>query len=79
MSRELVESVWGYLIDTYGEFAVATLGTFIFHEVVYFGWYLPYFLIDTVPFLKKRFIKYKIQPVCMVHTIQISMYTINSL
>lgn len=63
MSRELVESVWGYLIDTYGEFAVATIGTFIFHELVYFGWYLPYFIIDTVPFLKKKFLKYKIQPV----------------
>lgn len=46
------------MIDNYDEFTICTWFTFIVHEVLYFGFALPWFVIDSVPFLRR----YKIQP-----------------
>eukprot|EP00124_Ichthyophonus_hoferi_P005108 Ihof_evm3s668 gene=Ihof_evmTU3s668 len=53
-----LESAWQYMIDNYDEFTITSLFTFVVHEVIYFTWSLPWFIIDCIPY----FHKYKIQP-----------------
>jgi len=50
---------WKYLLETYPEWVVAGLGTFIIHEACYFLVYIPWLAADFIPFLRNN---YKIQP-----------------
>jgi len=53
-----IEDLFVWAFANYHPMIVVTLGTFILHEVAYFGMFLPYWFIDTyVPSLHK----YKIQ------------------
>lgn len=52
-----MQALWDSLTDRYSEGFLATVGTFVIHEVLYFGIYLLYFVADFVPTLRK----YKIQ------------------
>ena len=49
---------WSWILDTFSPFIIAGPLTFAFHEVVYFGAWMPWLLLDQVPYFQK----YKIQP-----------------
>jgi methylsterol monooxygenase len=48
---------WKEIFEKYPHGLILTLGTFLLHEVVYFGRYIPYLICDHIPFLRR----YKIQ------------------
>jgi len=52
-----IEYGFDYLFDTFDPTLVVTLGTFIIHELAYFGFYLPFFIADFMPSM----LQYKIQ------------------
>jgi methylsterol monooxygenase len=59
----------GVLIDlfewwftVFEPFWAISLGTFILHEIFYFGLYIPYIIVDQIPSLHK----YKIQKVVVL-------------
>lgn len=58
MSQTLIEDCWRVALNYCGEKNITTIGSFIFHEVVYFGLSLLYYLISLVPAMEK----YKVQP-----------------
>ena len=49
---------WAWILDTFSHFVIAGPLTFVFHELVYFGAWMPWLLLDQIPFFQK----YKIQP-----------------
>ncbi len=54
-----IEAFFDYLFDNYDATMVVTFGTFIIHELAYFGFYVPYFIADFMPSMQQ----YKIQKV----------------
>lgn len=54
-----LKHAWGYMLDNYTKFQIATWGSLIVHEFIYFLFCLPGFLFQFMPFMQK----YKIQPV----------------
>jgi len=50
---------WKTLFESYPEWVVAGLGTFLVHEICYFAVYIPFLLADFIPYLRNN---YKIQP-----------------
>uniref|UniRef100_A0A8B9HUC6 Methylsterol monooxygenase 1 n=1 Tax=Astyanax mexicanus TaxID=7994 RepID=A0A8B9HUC6_ASTMX len=52
-----VKSAWNYMLQNYTKFQIATWGSLIVHELVYFLFCLPGFLFQFMPFMQK----YKIQ------------------
>lgn len=57
--NEYIEQGFDYLFSNYDPTFVVTAGTFIIHELSYFGYYLPYVIADRIDSLQK----YKIQKV----------------
>lgn len=55
-----LKHAWGYMLDNYTKFQIATWGSLIVHEFIYFLFCLPGFLFQFMPFMQK----YKIQQVC---------------
>lgn len=55
-----LKHAWGYMLDNYTKFQIATWGSLIVHELIYFLFCLPGFLFQFLPFMQK----YKIQQVC---------------
>nr|XP_040042182.1 methylsterol monooxygenase 1 isoform X1 [Gasterosteus aculeatus aculeatus] len=53
-----LKHAWDYMLDNYTKFQIATWGSLIVHEVIYFLFCLPGFLFQFMPFMQK----YKIQP-----------------
>jgi methylsterol monooxygenase len=51
------EHVWRSMEQRYDGYHIATYGTFLLHEICYFGLCFPGFMIQFIPSLKK----YKIQ------------------
>ena len=49
---------WSWILDNFSPFIIAGPLTFLFHEVVYFGAWMPWLLLDQFSFFQK----YKIQP-----------------
>ncbi|KAK7878307.1 hypothetical protein WMY93_031126 [Mugilogobius chulae] len=52
-----LKQAWGYMLDNYTKFQIATWGSLIVHEFIYFLFCLPGFLFQFMPFMQK----YKIQ------------------
>lgn len=52
-----MKHAWGYMLDNYTKFQIATWGSLIVHEFIYFLFCLPGFLFQFMPFMQK----YKIQ------------------
>lgn len=50
-------SAWIHMTNSFTEFQIATFGSFIYHEVIYFLLCLPGFLFQFIPFMQR----YKIQ------------------
>lgn len=48
---------WIHMTSTFTEFQIASFGSMIFHQVVYFGLCIPSFLFQFIPFMQR----YKIQ------------------
>jgi len=59
MESPWLVQAWKSLFESYPEWVVAGVGTFVVHEVCYFGVYLPFFVSDFIPYLRNHF---KIQP-----------------
>ncbi|KAL1784849.1 methylsterol monooxygenase 1 [Sigmodon hispidus] len=55
--QEPFKNAWGYMLDNYTKFQIATRGSLIVHEAIYFLFSLPGFLFQFIPYMKK----YKIQ------------------
>lgn len=55
-----LKHAWGYMLDNYTKFQIATWGSLFVHEFIYFLFCLPGFLFQFLPFMQK----YKIQQVC---------------
>ncbi|XP_071103180.1 methylsterol monooxygenase 1-like [Haliotis cracherodii] len=55
--RDPFRTAWVHMIDNYTKFQIATWGSLIVHEVVYFGLCLPAFIFQFIPFMNR----YKIQ------------------
>ena len=55
--QEPFKNAWNYMLNNYTKFQIATWGSLVFHEVLYFLFCLPGFLFQFIPFMKK----YKIQ------------------
>ncbi|CAB1327103.1 unnamed protein product, partial [Coregonus sp. 'balchen'] len=53
-----LQYAWGYVNENYTKFQIATWGSLIVHEAIYFLFCLPGFLFQFLPFMQK----YKIQP-----------------
>lgn len=49
---------WSVVLDNFSPFVIAGPLTFVFHELVYFGAWVPWLVLDQIPY----FNKYKIQP-----------------
>lgn len=54
-----LKHAWGYMLDNYTKFQIATWGSLIVHEFIYFLLCLPGFLFQFMPFMQR----YKIQQV----------------
>uniref|UniRef100_A0A4W5QKB1 Methylsterol monooxygenase 1 n=1 Tax=Hucho hucho TaxID=62062 RepID=A0A4W5QKB1_9TELE len=54
-----LQYAWGYVNENYTKFQIATWGSLIVHEAIYFLFCLPGFLFQFLPFMQK----YKIQQV----------------
>jgi len=54
-----VERRWDELLTNYDQFTILVYGTFLLHETVYFTRFIPFWICDHIPFLRK----YKIQQV----------------
>ncbi|TMS23643.1 Methylsterol monooxygenase 1 [Larimichthys crocea] len=52
-----LKHAWGYMLDNYTKFQIATWGSLFVHEFIYFLFCLPGFLFQFMPFMQK----YKIQ------------------
>ena len=50
---------WSLILDNFSHFVIAGPLTFVFHEVVYFGCWVPWLVMDQFPSVFER---YKIQP-----------------
>lgn len=61
-----LEDLFVWMFSTFHPFAVLTVGTFLLHETMYFGVYIPYVIADRIPAMQK----YKIQPVWFRHNRQ---------
>lgn len=55
--QEPFKNAWVYMLDNYTKFQIATWGSLIVHETIYFLFSLPGFLFQFIPFMRK----YKIQ------------------
>lgn len=55
-----LKHAWGYMLDNYTKFQIATWGSLFVHEFIYFLLCLPGFLFQFMPFMQR----YKIQQVC---------------
>lgn len=60
--QEPFKNAWVYMLDNYTKFQIATWGSLIVHETIYFLFSLPGFLFQFIPFMRK----YKIQKVSMM-------------
>lgn len=49
---------WDKMVDSYSEFTITSIFSFFYHELLYFGFGLFWFVVDLIPAFKK----YKIQP-----------------
>lgn len=56
-SMGLFEASWTWMTDNFTEYQIATWGSLLVHEVLYFGIALPGFLFQFLPFMRK----YKLQ------------------
>jgi len=52
-----IETAWGYMLNSYDRHTIVVWFTFFIHEIIYFGRYIPFYICDHVPALRK----YKIQ------------------
>lgn len=57
--QEPLEHAWNHMLQNYSKFQIATWGSLIVHELIYFLFCLPGFIFQFLPFMQK----YKIQPV----------------
>ncbi|ELW72179.1 C-4 methylsterol oxidase [Tupaia chinensis] len=62
--QEPFKNAWNYMLDNYTKFQIATWGSLIVHEALYFLFSLPGFLFQFIPFMKR----YKIQKVRLRNT-----------
>ncbi|KAG9407919.1 Methylsterol monooxygenase 1 [Aphanomyces cochlioides] len=56
-SLAFLEPYWQHMITNYSEFTIVSLFTFVLHEALYFSIWIPYLLLDFIPYFRK----YKIQ------------------
>lgn len=54
---DLATAYWSFFLTRFSHAEIGILVTFVFHELVYFACYAPWFLVECLPFLKK----YKLQ------------------
>lgn len=57
--QEPVKLAWNHMLQNYSKFQIATWGSLIVHELVYFLFCLPGFIFQFIPFMQR----YKIQQV----------------
>jgi len=57
--QEPLEHAWNHMLQNYSKFQIATWGSLIVHELIYFLFCLPGFIFQFLPFMQK----YKIQQV----------------
>ena len=55
-----VEAQWDAMLNYYDHFTILVFGTFLLHEFVYFTRWIPFWICDQIPAMRK----YKIQQVC---------------
>lgn len=60
--QEPFKNAWDYMLDNYTKFQIATWGSLIVHEAIYFLFSLPGFLFQFIPYMRK----YKIQKVSVI-------------
>lgn len=53
----MIETLWGSVLSTFTERQLKTFGTFVVHEVFYWGSFLPFLVADLIPY----FHRWKIQ------------------
>lgn len=53
----IVGRAYKWLMDNYTEFQVAWIGSFVLHELAYFGAYVPWLIVDAIPWCRR----YKVQ------------------
>ncbi|KAF3818516.1 hypothetical protein GH733_011933, partial [Mirounga leonina] len=51
--QEPFKNAWNYMLNNYTKFQIATWGSLIVHEVLYFLFCLPGFLFQFIPYMKK--------------------------
>ncbi|KNC48870.1 C-4 sterol methyl oxidase [Thecamonas trahens ATCC 50062] len=56
-SDHILAPVWSYCLNNMSEFTFVYIGTFVIHELCYFGCAVPYMIADAIPY----FAKYKIE------------------
>ena len=53
----VIGRVYKYFYLNYSEFQLAWIGSFVLHEAAYFGAYIPWIIVDAIPYCRR----YKIQ------------------
>ncbi|CAN8074611.1 unnamed protein product [Agarophyton chilense] len=54
----VLESLWSSVIQTFSEYQLKTIVTFVVHEVCYWGSYLPFLFFEQIPYCTQ----WKLQP-----------------
>lgn len=70
--QEPLKDAWNHMLQNYSKFQIATWGSLIVHELIYFLFCLPGFIFQFLPFMQK----YKIQSVCGFVFIYYSLFHI---
>lgn len=50
--QEPFKNAWNYMLNNYTKFQIATWGSLIVHEALYFSFCLPGFLFQFIPYMK---------------------------
>lgn len=71
--QEPLKHAWNHMLQNYSKFQIATWGSLVVHELIYFLFCLPGFIFQFLPFMQK----YKIQPVCGIKGFLFMCYCFN--
>lgn len=48
-----VEAVWRLATDTFTDFQLKTIVTFVIHEIFYWGSFFPFYIADSIPYFRR--------------------------
>lgn len=53
VGTSIIEATWRFATDTFTDFQLKTVVTFIIHEICYWGAYIPFYIADAIPYFRR--------------------------